>query len=119
MEKWIKIGLKIARPHIAIVFIETIAAFTLLIYSALCLSPSDILSIVAYVMSFYSLVIVCFRIPDMIRLFKHIRNDNKYNSSLVKVFLTSSNLVIKMAASSKFFLMMLFSKIINSSSVSQ
>lgn len=78
MEKWIKIGLKIARPHIAIVFIETIAAFALLIYSALCLSPSDILSIVAYVMSFYSLVIVCFRIPDMIRLFKHIRNDNKY-----------------------------------------
>lgn len=78
MDKWIKIGLKIARPHIVIVVMETLIAFALLIYSALCLHPSDLLSIVSYVLSFYALVIVCFRIPDMINFFKHIRNDNEY-----------------------------------------
>ena len=78
MDKWIKIGLKIARPHIVIVVLETLIAFALLIYSSLCLQPSDILSIVSYVLSFYALVIVCFRIPDMIKFFKHIRNDNQY-----------------------------------------
>ena len=75
MDKWIKIGLKIARPHIVIVVLETLIAIALLIYSSLCLQPSDILSIVSYVLSFYALVIVCFRIPDMIKFFKHIRND--------------------------------------------
>ena len=78
MDKWIKIGLKTARPHIVIVVMETLIAFALLIYSALCLHPSDLLSIVSYVLSFYALVIVCFRIPDMINFFKHIRNDNEY-----------------------------------------
>jgi hypothetical protein len=78
MDKWIKIGLKIARPHIFIVVMETFIAFAMLIYSAIYLQPSDMLSIVSYVLSFYALVIVCFRIPDMIKFFKHIRNDNEY-----------------------------------------
>jgi hypothetical protein len=73
MDKWIKIGLKIARPHIFIVVMETFIAFAMLIYSAIYLQPSDMLSIVSYVLSFYALVIVCFRIPDMIKFFKHIQ----------------------------------------------
>lgn len=78
MDKWIKIGLKIARPHIFIVVFTTLVAIVSLIYSALCLKPYDILSIASYVVSFYALVVVCFRIPDMIKLFKSIRNENKY-----------------------------------------
>ena len=78
MEKWIKIGLKIARPHIVIVISTTLVAFISLIYSALCLKSYDILSIVSYVMSFYALIIVCFRMPDMIEFFKSVRNENEY-----------------------------------------
>ena len=78
MEKWIKIGLKIARPHILVVVFMTFAAIVSLIYSALCLKPYDILSIVSYVVSFYALVVVCFRIPDMIKMFKSVRNENEY-----------------------------------------
>ena len=78
MEKWIKIGLKIVRPHIFIVVFATLVATVSLIYSALCLKPYDIISIISYVISFYALVIVCFRIPDMIKLFKSVRNENEY-----------------------------------------
>lgn len=78
MEKWIKIGLKIARPHIFVVVFMTFAAIVSLIYSALCLKPYDILSIISYVVSFYALVVVCFRIPDMIKMFKNVRNENEY-----------------------------------------
>ena len=78
MEKWIKIGLKIARPHIFVVVFMTFAAIVSLIYSALCLKPYDILSIISYVVSFYALVVVCFRIPDMIKMFKSVRNENEY-----------------------------------------
>ena len=78
MEKWIKIGLKIVRPHIVVVVFMTFAAIVSLIYSALCLKPYDILSIISYVVSFYALVVVCFRIPDMIKMFKSVRNENEY-----------------------------------------
>ena len=78
MEKWIKIGLKIVRPHIFIVLFTTLVATVSLIYSALCLKPYDVISIISYVISFYALVIVCFRIPDMIKLFKSVRNENEY-----------------------------------------
>lgn len=78
MEKWIKIGLKIVRPHILVVVFMTFAAIVSLIYSALCLKPYDILSIVSYVVSFYALVVVCFRIPNMIKMFKSVRNENEY-----------------------------------------
>ena len=78
MEKWMKIGLKIVRPHIFIVVFTALVATVSLIYSALCLKSYDVISIVSYVISFYALIIVCFRIPDMINLFKSVRNENEY-----------------------------------------
>lgn len=78
MDKWIRIGLKMVKPHIFIVVFMTLSAIVSLIYSALCLKPYDIFSIISYVISFYALVVVCFRIPDMIKFFKSIRNENRY-----------------------------------------
>ena len=78
VKKWIEIGLKIVKPHMFIVVFTTLVATVSLIYSALCLKPYDVISIISYVISFYALVIVCFRIPDMIKLFKSVRNENEY-----------------------------------------
>ena len=78
VKKWIEIGLKIVKTHMFIVVFTTLVATVSLIYSALCLKPYDVISIISYVISFYALVIVCFRIPDMIKLFKSVRNENEY-----------------------------------------
>jgi hypothetical protein len=44
----------------------------------LVLGTTHVVSIIAYVLSFYVLTAVCFRIPDIIDFVKRIKNENKY-----------------------------------------
>ena len=53
-------------------------ALVLLIYSAVFYESTDVISIVSYVCSFCALVLVCLRIPDIIRFVKRFRQENKY-----------------------------------------
>ncbi len=75
---WIKIGKRLLFPHSAVLCVLVPAAAVLLIYSFLAAETTDIISIVSYVLSFYALIIVCLRIPDMIRFAKQFKSGNKY-----------------------------------------
>lgn len=49
-----------------------------LIYSFLVADGTDVLSIVAYTVSFYTLVVVCLRVPDIVRFVKRFCRENPY-----------------------------------------
>ena len=78
MDKYKKIGLKFLYPHILIVLILFPLSIGLLIWSMLTLGTTHVVSIISYVFSFYALTILCLRIPDVIRLFKKIKTENKF-----------------------------------------
>ena len=78
MEILKKIGLKLLYPHIAIIIFLFPISLTIMLWSMLVLGTTHILSIIGYVLSAYSLTVVCFRIPDIIKLIKYIKNENKY-----------------------------------------
>lgn len=69
---------KIIYPHIVILLSFVPISFSLLIYSLIYLGTNSIISYISYALSFYSLLIFCFRIPNIINYFKKVKNENKY-----------------------------------------
>ena len=78
MEKLKKIGLKLLYPHILVLILLIPISIGLLVYSMLNLGTTHFISIISYVLSFYTLTIVCFRIPDIIKIINKIKKENKY-----------------------------------------
>ena len=78
MEKLKKIGLKLLYPHILVLILLIPISIGLLVYSMLNLGTAHIISIISYVLSFYTLTVVSFRIPDIIKIINKIKNENKY-----------------------------------------
>lgn len=78
MDKYKKIGLKLLYPHIAILISLIPISISLLVWSMIVLGTTHFVSIIAYVLSAYMLTALCFRIPDIIRLVKKVKNENKY-----------------------------------------
>lgn len=74
-----KVLKKILYPHIIFTIVLFIVTMTLLVYSAINLSDSLIIYIL-YGLSFYSLLIFCLRIPNIIKYFKRLKTENKYVS---------------------------------------
>ena len=75
---WKKITKRLLFPHPVFLWLFVPFALALLIYSAVFYESTDVISIVSYVCSFYALVLVCLRIPDIIRFVKRFRRENKY-----------------------------------------
>ena len=75
---WKRIAKALLLPYPLFVWLFVPAAFALLIYCAAALPADGVLSIVAYVLSFYALVLLCMRIPNVIRWTKRFRRENKY-----------------------------------------
>lgn len=69
---------KILYPHIAVILVLFPISMVLMICSLLYLGSTEIISIISYVFAFYSLTLVCLRIPNMINWFKKVKADNKY-----------------------------------------
>lgn len=82
MQTFKKILHAILLPHVAITVLLSIIATVCLAYTAINLAPDNPISIISYVLSAYALTLICFRIPDMIKLFKHLKNENKYVTTL-------------------------------------
>ncbi len=78
MRDWKKIGGKLLFPHPAVTALLAAFAFALLIYGFLALNKTHPLRIGSYALSFYALVIVCLRLPSLIRYGKKIRQENPY-----------------------------------------
>ena len=76
MEKLKKIGLKLLYPHILILILLVPISIGLLVYSMLNLGTAHFISIISYVLSFYTLTVVSFRIPDIIKRVNKKNNEN-------------------------------------------
>ena len=75
---WKKTTRRLLFPHPVFIGLFVPLALALLLYSAIIHESTDVISIVSYVCSFYALVLVCLRIPDLIRFVKRFRHENKY-----------------------------------------
>ena len=77
MERLKKIVNKLLFPHMALVLVLFPVSMALLICSMVFLGTESVLSYVSYIFSFYSLTIVCLRIPQIIEFIKKYKNSNK------------------------------------------
>lgn len=93
-----KIGLKILYPHIAIIILLLPISLTLMICTMTVLGEAHFITIIGYVLSAYTLITICFRIPNIIKLIKHIKNGNKY----IARYRTDKHLRIKISLVSSF-----------------
>ena len=75
---WKKLGKALLFPHIAIMIILLPIATVFLVYSMVFWGTESITAIISYVLAFYTLTVWCFKIPYLIRLFKTVKNENKY-----------------------------------------
>ena len=75
---WKKIGLNLLYPHIAVIICLLPIAVAFLVFSLIYLGTESILAIVSYLLAFYVLLVVCFRVPRMIEFFKTFKKENKY-----------------------------------------
>lgn len=77
MERLKKIVNKLLFPHMALVLVLFPVSMALLICSMIFFGTESVLSYVSYMFSFYSLTIVCLRIPQIIEFIKKYKNSNK------------------------------------------
>ena len=75
---WKKIGKALLFPHIAIVMILLLIATVFLVYSMVFMGTDSIISILSYVLAFYTLMVWTLRVPYFIRFFKNFKEENKY-----------------------------------------
>lgn len=75
---WKEIGLNLLYPHIAVIICLLPISVAFLVYSLVYLGSESVVSIIAYLLAFYELLVVCFRVPRIIRYFKTFKNENKY-----------------------------------------
>ena len=76
--EWKKIGKALLYPHIAIMIILIPIATAFLVGSMVFLGEESPVAIVSYVLAAYTLTVWCFKIPYLIKLFKSVKNENKY-----------------------------------------
>lgn len=75
---WKKLGINLLYPHIAVIICLFPAAVVCLILSLIYLGSDSVLAIMAYLLAFYELLIICFRLPKIINFFKRFKNENKH-----------------------------------------
>ena len=75
---WKKIGLALLYPHIVVIICLLPISVTLLVLSLVYLGTESIFAIISYLLAFYVLLVVCFRIPRIIKFLSIVKNENKY-----------------------------------------
>lgn len=73
-----KFGKCFLYPHWAIILILLPLSAVFLTFSLINFDSSSIVAIISYLLAFYTLLVVCFRIPQMVAFFKRMKNENKY-----------------------------------------
>lgn len=85
---WKRLGKALLFPHLAVLILLVPISFSLLIFSFVYFGTASVISIISYVLSFYSLMVLCARVPRMIDFFKKLKKENKY----VKRYFSDVNL---------------------------
>jgi len=75
---WKKIGLNLLYPHLAVIICLLPISVAFLVFSLIYLGTESILAIISYMFAFYVLLVICFRVPRIIKFFKKYKNENKY-----------------------------------------
>lgn len=75
---WKKLGRRLLFPHPAVLLLICALAAALLVYSFIACSQTHPLSLAAYTLSAYALVLVCLRVPNIVRLVQRFLQENKY-----------------------------------------
>lgn len=78
MKSWKNFLLRLLRPHSIFLFALIPLCAILLTFSFLRFSSESPFSIVSYAVSFYTLVVLCFKIPSWIRFWKRVKEQNQY-----------------------------------------
>lgn len=73
-----KLGKALLFPHIAIMIILIPISVVFLVYSMIFLGSESPVAIISYVLAFYTLMVWCAKIPQLIKFFKTFKNENKY-----------------------------------------
>ena len=73
-----KIGLNLLYPHLAVIIVLMPISVACLILSMVYLGTESIISILSYLLAFYVLLVICFRVPKIIAFFKKVKHENKY-----------------------------------------
>lgn len=88
MEKFKKAMLKILFPPLLLVFVSVPVSVVLLVYSFAFSTQSSVISVVSYVISAYTLTVVCCRMPEIIKKLKNFLETNRHS----KLYLTDADL---------------------------
>ena len=75
---WKKIGKGLLFPHPLMVGLLLPAALVMMLVCVLRQGSEAPLTIASYVLSFYGLVLVCVRVPEIIRLVQRFQQENRY-----------------------------------------
>ncbi len=78
MMDWKKIGKGLLFPPTAVAGLLLPAALVMMLYCVRYLESTSPLTIASYALSFYGLVLVCVRIPAIIRWVQRFRRENRY-----------------------------------------
>lgn len=73
-----KIGKKLIFPHIVFVLILFPLSIILLTYSMIFEGIESLISFISYGLSFYALTILCIRIPNILKMIKKFKTENKF-----------------------------------------
>lgn len=75
---WKRIGKNLLYPHVAVLLVLLPAAAALLVCAMVFLDTASVPAILSYVLSAYTLTVWCVRIPDILRFFRTLRQENPY-----------------------------------------
>ncbi len=75
---WKRLVKSLLFPHIAIMLILVPVSIAFLVYSMVVFGTKSAFAIISYVFSFYTLLIWCFKIPNLVQNFKRFKYENKY-----------------------------------------
>ena len=75
---WKKIGLNLLYPHIAVIICLLPISVAFLVFSLIYIGTESILAILSYLLAFYVLLVICFRVPRIVKFFKTFKQENKY-----------------------------------------
>lgn len=78
MKKWRRLGRRLLFPPAAVVVLLALLAAAGLVFSFARLDEEDWRRLASYVLSFYALLILCLRMPDMLAFGRRLRRENRY-----------------------------------------
>lgn len=78
MVDWKKVGNRILYPHPVVILLLAPISIAFLVFSLVYFDSTNLLAIFSYLLSFYVLLVFCFKMPNIIAFFKRFKNENKY-----------------------------------------